>query len=185
MSVSLDKSNSETYELKVSLLEQQKANAMLLHDKETAVMERDLLRQEIVRLFRDGKQDSSTTSDIPLPPSLPPPPIPLSSTDIADIGESEVHGLLEKLRQADGCEKIREEGNNLVNHLRDKSIEQKNAMMQAEGERESAVVKLRSAEIELKVKEGKFLKTIEDLSEEVSNINYINRNICNIVIVLY
>ena len=173
MSLPCQKFNPDEYllhELKENLLEQQKVNAMLLHDKETAFMERDLLREEVLRLFRDGNQDTSMTSNIPPPPSLPPPPIPILYTGVPsneDMGESGVHKLLEKLRLSEGGKKIKEEGTKLVNHLREKSRDQKRAILQAEDERECAVVKLRSTELDLKAKESRFIKEIEDLSEEV------------------
>ena len=186
MSVPCQTSPTETslvHDLKANLLEQQKANAMLLHDKETAVMERDLLREEVLRLFRDGNRDTTLTTIPPLPPSLPPPPISISSTSMSsneDTGESDVNNLLEKLKLAVGGQKIREEGTKLVNHLRGKIRERKRAKLQAEDEREYAVVQLRSIEINLKAKESGFLKEIEDLSEEVLRYGFNSYEFCNV-----
>ncbi|KAI6649904.1 hypothetical protein LOD99_6453 [Oopsacas minuta] len=161
-------------EIHTKLLEQQKVNSLLLHEKETAVKERNLLREEVYFLYRNKSQDVQTSYP-PTPPSQPPPPMPtVSNVALSKYHASDdtinVEELVENLRQAEGGEKIKEQGDKLVSHLRERAKERKRTILLAEDEKERALVELQSVETQMKGRESTFKKEIENLCQENEDI---------------
>ena len=146
--------------LQTDLLEQKKAYALLLHDKETADTERTLLREEVYTFYKNENFLSHNFSF----------PSHISHADLSDCSiaenSSRIDVLLRNLRQAYGARQIREEGSTLVSHLRDRATKKKKAFMIAEKEK-YARIELETAVIEMKSRENKLMKDIEDLSQEV------------------
>ena len=163
-------------ELQTDMLEQKKVYALLLHDKETADTERNLLREEVYTLYRN-RGPLSQSSCFPALPSCSPPLLPILRTEKSDCSIAEntfgITSLLGNLRQAYGTCKIREEGNKLVSHLRNRATERKRAFMIAEKEKNYALIELETAEILMKGRETKFKKEMKDLSQEVFSISFI------------
>ena len=166
--------NLKTLDLQTDLLEQKKAYALLLHDKETADTEGNLLREDIYTSYK-GKDYLCQSSCFPAAPSCSLPLLPILHSEISycSVAESTfaIDALLGNLKQAYGAYQIREQGNKLVSHLRDRATERKRAFMVAEEEKKCALIELETVDTQMKDRVIKFTKEMEDLSQEVFPIS--------------